>query len=89
MMRHNWLKTLGQGLLDAAIVTLPLPNPALRVNSSRLGAEGKARPIHNFSVVQPLKEIPLGEAEQAAVEDSISAYEISCRNWRMCRLRSV
>jgi integrase len=36
-----------------------------------------------------LQEIPLGEAEQAAVEDGVAAYENLLSNWQMCRLRLV
>ena len=32
-----------------------------------------------------LQEIPLGEAEQAAVEDGVAAYETFYRSYRMCR----
>ncbi|WP_125487366.1 hypothetical protein [Edaphobacter aggregans] len=31
-----------------------------------------------------LQEIPLGEAEQAAVEDGVAAYQTFYRSYRMC-----
>jgi hypothetical protein len=41
-------------------------------SSAALLLEGKA------NLLRLLQEIPLGEAEEAAVEDGVAAYESSC-----------